>query len=159
MGRKRIKESLKQEENLVNQKKVVLWGFHWWNKHCTMILKRHGKKWKQSNDGGLNVEQSSWLKNFIRMKVLKLLINGFLDLPIASKFHFLEKRFVRKKIRKVWVIHWQNSIQRCCVPEDVEYTKRKTSQTRIRHHNPLWWMIEKHMLTREPLRYGVLPMF
>ena len=72
-----------------------------------MILKRHGKKGKQQNDGGLNVEQSSCLKIFIQIKV-KFLTNGLLHLPIASKFNFVEKRFVHKNIRKVWVIHSQS---------------------------------------------------
>ena len=69
-----------------------------------MIIKRHGIKGKQSNVGGLIVEQSSLLKNFMQMKILKLLINGFRDLPTASKFHFVEKRTVHKKTHKVLVI-------------------------------------------------------
>ena len=71
MDRKRIREYLKQEEKIVNQKcrsnqmtEVVLRGFHWWYKHCTMIIKRHGIKGKQSNVGGLIAERSSLLKNF-----------------------------------------------------------------------------------------------
>ena len=66
-----------------------------------MIIKRHGMKEKQSNVGGLIVEQSSLLKNFIQMKMLKLLINGFRDLSTVSKFHLVEKLVVYKKIHKV----------------------------------------------------------
>ena len=51
---------------------VVLRGFDWWNSHCTVIIKRHGMEGKQSNVGGLTVEKSSSLKNFIQMNILKL---------------------------------------------------------------------------------------
>ena len=129
------------------QKQVVLRGFHCWNKHCTVIIKRYGMKGKQSNIDGLILEQSSLVKNFIHMKILKLLINGFWDLPTASKFHFVEKCIVRKKIRKVWLIQSRISIQRSCVPEDVGHTRWKTSQICIRHHCPLWWTKVKRMLT------------
>ena len=88
-----------------------------------MILKRHGKKGKQQNDGGLNIEQSSCLKIFTQIKV-KFLINGLLHLPIASKFNFVEKRFVHKNIRKVCIR--KVSIQRCCVPKNVEYNTDQT---------------------------------
>ena len=126
---------------------VVLRGFHCWNKHCTVIIKKYGMKGKQSNIDGLIWGQSILVKNFIHMKILKLLINGFRDLPTASKFHFVEKCIVRKKIHKVWVIQSQISIQRSCVPEDVEHTRWKTSQTCIRHHCHLWWTKVKRMLT------------
>ena len=66
-----------------------------------IFIKRHGMKGKQSNVGGLNVEQSNLLKNFIQMKILKLLISTFRDLTTVSKFHFAEKRIVHKKIHKV----------------------------------------------------------
>ena len=39
---------------------------------------------------------------FIRVKSLKVLINGFRDLPTVSKFHFVEKRIVHKKIHDAW---------------------------------------------------------
>ena len=92
-------------------------------------------KGKQITVGGLIVEQSSLLKNFIQMKVLRLLINGFRDLPIVLKFHFIEKRIV---------IQLRSSIQGCYVFEDVEQTWWKTSQTWIRYHCPFWWWMEKH---------------
>ena len=135
---------------------VVLRGFHWWNKHCTIIIKKHGIKGKQSNFGGYR--QSSLLKNFIQMEMLKVLINGSRDLPTVSKFPFGEKRLMYKKIHKVWVIQSRSSFQKCCAPEDVEYTRSKTLQTGIRHRCPLWWTLEKRVLTSEALRYGVLPM-
>ena len=39
-----------------------------------------------------------------------------------------------------------------------EHTGWKTSQTWIRHHCSLWWMMEKLMVTREAVTYSVLPM-
>ena len=76
---------------------VVLRGFHRWNKHCTMIIKRHRIKGKQAKVGGFIVEESSLLKNFIQMKILKLLINCFQDLPTVSKFHFPRKTHCAQK--------------------------------------------------------------
>ena len=56
MDRKRIRECLKQEESIVNQKRRGRSNgsggtlrFPLMNKHCTMIFKKHGIKRKQSN--------------------------------------------------------------------------------------------------------------
>ena len=130
VDRKRIGQWRKQEESPVNQKR----GSRSNGRGCTSRFplreqalyddyKKTRDEGKQSNVGGLIVEESSLLKNFIQMKILKLLINGFRDLPTASKFHLVEKRIVHKKIHKVCVIQLRISIQMCCVPEDVEHAR------------------------------------
>ena len=53
LDRKHIREWLKQEKGLVNQKRGsrsngrgCIRGFHRWNRHGLMIVKRHGMKGK-----------------------------------------------------------------------------------------------------------------
>ena len=106
VDRRRIRVWLKHEENLENQKRERRSN----GRGCTsrfLVMQQalydyYKKKQHEGKTiGGLIVEQSSLLKNFIQMKILKLLVNGFRDLLTVSKFHFVEKHIVHKKIHKV----------------------------------------------------------